>query len=69
MVEPESTNEKRGEGNLKNLCENCLKDDCKNKCGSCKSVYYCSTECQKKNWEKHKLICKKKTSELFKEMG
>jgi hypothetical protein len=26
-------------------------------CGKCKFVYYCSKECQKKNWPEHKLEC------------
>jgi len=29
-------------------------------CASCKVVYYCSPACQKKDWAKHKLMCKKK---------
>ena len=28
------------------------------KCGNCKSIYYCSKECQKSNWTDHKKICK-----------
>jgi len=28
------------------------------KCGNCKSVYYCSRECQKKDWSFHKGRCK-----------
>jgi len=28
-------------------------------CTGCRKVYYCSRECQKKNWKKHKPICKK----------
>ncbi|KAF8595868.1 hypothetical protein BDV93DRAFT_528382 [Ceratobasidium sp. AG-I] len=27
-------------------------------CGKCKTARYCSTECQKKNWKKHKPNCK-----------
>ncbi|CAD0089016.1 unnamed protein product [Aureobasidium mustum] len=27
------------------------------RCGSCKTTYYCSTGCQKANWERHKLTC------------
>ncbi|KAG1808126.1 hypothetical protein EV424DRAFT_1543552 [Suillus variegatus] len=29
------------------------------KCAKCKSVWYCSKECQKKNWSKHKPTCHK----------
>jgi hypothetical protein len=28
-------------------------------CGACKSTNYCSAECQKGDWKKHKLACKK----------
>ena len=28
-------------------------------CGACKSISYCSAGCQKVDWKKHKLICKK----------
>jgi hypothetical protein len=27
-------------------------------CGACKSIIYCSTNCQKKDWPKHKELCK-----------
>jgi hypothetical protein len=26
-------------------------------CGHCKMVRYCSTECQKADWSKHKVVC------------
>ena len=26
-------------------------------CSQCKSVYYCSKECQQKSWHKHKILC------------
>jgi hypothetical protein len=29
------------------------------KCGGCRSVYYCSRECQHKDWKEHKKSCKK----------
>ena len=32
------------------------------KCGSCKSILYCSTDCQKKDWSIHKIICAEYTS-------
>ena len=28
-------------------------------CGACKSTMYCSAGCQKEDWKKHKLVCKK----------
>mmetsp|Transcript_44422 Transcript_44422/g.108554 ORF Transcript_44422/g.108554 Transcript_44422/m.108554 type:complete len:111 (+) Transcript_44422:556-888(+) len=28
-------------------------------CSKCKRTYYCGGECQKKDWEKHKPLCKK----------
>eukprot|EP00938_MAST-03A_sp_MAST-3A-sp1_P005039 g5039.t1 len=31
------------------------------KCSACKSVYYCSRECQKSDWKRHKKVCKKAT--------
>ena len=29
-----------------------------NKCGKCGSVWYCSRDCQKKDWKTHKINCK-----------
>lgn len=40
------------------LCAYCSKKGAENKCGKCKSVYYCGTECQKQHWKTHKDICK-----------
>lgn len=38
-------------------CNNCSKENAKLRCSKCKLVYYCSNECQKQDWKKHKLIC------------
>lgn len=27
------------------------------KCGKCRLVYYCSTECQHQDWDNHKTVC------------
>lgn len=40
-------------------CNNCSKEDAKLRCSRCKLVYYCSPECQKLDWKKHKSICMK----------
>jgi tetratricopeptide (TPR) repeat protein len=44
------------------LCDNCQKSDldAKHRCSQCRSVYYCSAECQKQHWKSsHKSECKK----------
>jgi hypothetical protein len=43
---------------IPNLCGSCnvIKEKLL-KCSRCKSVYYCSVECQKIDWKKHKLDC------------
>ncbi|XP_059144788.1 tudor domain-containing protein 1-like isoform X2 [Physella acuta] len=38
------------------LCLYCHKEGCVNLCSRCK-LYYCSPDCQKKDWPKHKSIC------------
>ena len=35
---------------------NCQKDGSK-RCSICKTVHYCSTECQKKDWKEHRILC------------
>ncbi|KAG2393367.1 hypothetical protein C9374_006898 [Naegleria lovaniensis] len=42
-----------------NTCNTCGKP-ATSKCSQCKSVFYCSVECQKKNWPEHKKTCVKK---------
>ena len=40
------------------VCIVCLKTRAK-RCKQCKGEYYCSKECQAKDWKHHKQICKK----------
>ena len=40
------------------ICECCSKP-CTKKCSQCHAAYFCSQECMKKMWPKHKLVCKK----------
>jgi hypothetical protein len=35
----------------------CSKPNCNLKCGNCKHIKYCSVECQKKDWKRHKKMC------------
>ena len=42
-------------------CNGCLKFDCHMEllqCSACQSVHYCSVQCQKAHWPKHKVLCK-----------
>ena len=40
-----------------NSCEVCS-TAATNRCSKCRVVFYCSAECQKKDWKKHKNSCK-----------
>ncbi|KAJ6492071.1 hypothetical protein C8R45DRAFT_191394 [Mycena sanguinolenta] len=50
-----------------NACRTCYaktnRKDLK-RCGRCQNAWYCSTECQKKDWSDHKKFCNKKTFEF-----
>jgi hypothetical protein len=47
-------------------CKNTDRGKAKYKiCTGCRSAYYCSKKCQKRDWEKHKLICKIKREEFI----
>lgn len=43
---------------MSNRCYECDADTAPKRCGRCKAVYYCSTECQKKSWKSHKRECR-----------
>lgn len=40
--------------------QGCKEMNCTLYCAACKSIYYCSQECQKADWKNHKKHCKKK---------
>lgn len=42
---------------LSEICYVCYKIGDMKRCSRCKITYYCSLECQKKNWQKHKHTC------------
>lgn len=39
-------------------CTYCAAQNCTDRCSKCQSVYYCDSGCQKKDWKKHKIVCK-----------
>ncbi len=50
----------RGEIDEKYCCSNCKRPKLDTKrCTGCKKVWYCSKECQKKDWKLHKNKCKR----------
>lgn len=54
------------------VCETCRKSEYKDgvklkRCGKCKNVFYCSAECQKKDWSDHSYQCRKPDVVLRKE--
>lgn len=42
-----------------NLCRRCGSQDCFQKCSRCLAVFYCSKECQQKDWPTHRGSCTK----------
>lgn len=56
-------------------CFNCGKENANKKCSKCKSVWFCSKECQVEGWKKHKKDCneviwdKKDEEEFYKKIN
>ncbi|KAI0748202.1 hypothetical protein C8Q80DRAFT_724437 [Daedaleopsis nitida] len=56
---------------LAGSCACCKRDETANqetglkKCGKCKLTRYCSVECQKQDWPRHKVTCEKIRSVVF----
>ena len=54
---------------LQDVCANCgERDNRLKKCDRCRSVAYCSRECQVADWPKHRVVCGK-TSEVLRGHG
>ncbi|XP_060561743.1 uncharacterized protein LOC132721452 [Ruditapes philippinarum] len=47
----------------KNKCGDCAKPNCTKLCNRCKGTFYCSKECQRKDWSVHKEICVQRLTE------
>eukprot|EP01084_Bolivina_argentea_P124107 219930_1 len=39
-------------------CNHCYKCNVLSKCGGCRRVFYCNTDCQRSDWHNHKIQCK-----------
>lgn len=50
---------------MEKKCCMCGSEEETKRCGTCHNVFYCSDECQKKNWKIHKKTCKKTYKGLF----
>jgi hypothetical protein len=50
-----------------NLCGACKVKPSKFECAGCAKMYYCSAECQEKNWDVHENQCGKKIGHVVKE--
>ncbi|EFC44254.1 predicted protein [Naegleria gruberi] len=64
-VDFESETEEKGkgfQGPHQPSCAFCANQPCKSKCGECKQTPYCSRECQLADWNFHKFVCKKPSS-------
>ncbi|XP_064651816.1 uncharacterized protein LOC135502734 isoform X1 [Lineus longissimus] len=45
-------------------CETCgIEEEKMKRCGKCRAVHYCSAECQKLDWPRHKASCKKSVTQ------
>ena len=53
----EGYSEETSVAELQEACSVCSKKGSK-KCSNCKLQFYCSKQCQKKDWKNHKAICK-----------
>ncbi|XP_061169952.1 uncharacterized protein LOC133179178 [Saccostrea echinata] len=49
---------KKGPGSPLPICANCRSQSAELRCSGCRVVYYCSKDCQKSDWNKHKTSCK-----------
>ncbi|KAJ6480469.1 hypothetical protein C8R47DRAFT_1135927 [Mycena vitilis] len=63
---PKSKDIRTSRSVMRTACTNCFRNNGNDdepelellRCGKCKSVWYCSKECQRKHWSKHKPNCK-----------
>eukprot|EP01083_Nonionella_stella_P268458 907549_1 len=53
---------------MPSACATCNTPNAKSVCSRCKCMYYCNVVCQRKDWMKHKKVCKSAKSLIKKEM-
>ena len=49
------------------FCSNCGRDNASKACGRCMTQVYCSTECQRADWKRHKASCQKSRADADEE--
>ncbi|KAG7447733.1 uncharacterized protein BT62DRAFT_891508, partial [Guyanagaster necrorhizus] len=51
--------ESTGRSRISCAAQDCGKTEGLKRCAWCRAVSYCSALCQKSDWKRHKLVCKK----------
>ncbi len=54
----EKPEEKNSQTSQLKICGSCKKKGAVQRCGRCKSAYYCDSSCQKSHWPEHCKLCK-----------
>lgn len=57
LTKPDLRSVRAPNGDLEINCANCYQQRKVQRCAACKSVYYCSSACQKADWAGHKSEC------------
>jgi hypothetical protein len=55
-LDPKEVKKRAKDMNEAGICFVCRKENSKNKCSRCKTVSYCGTGCQRKDWKRHKMV-------------
>ena len=62
-----SASKNKSQQNATRHCSACFKTPAPKRCSRCKSVFYCSSQCQKSHWKFHRAECKPLTEKEARE--